>query len=261
MVTVTEAQRESFVENGFMIIPGFLSAEELVLVRDACDSEVERVETEIRGGGPRENKISVLDSKYFIPNARLRRPELKRVILSANSEAVCWATLGETAYLHTEQFVVKMMGKATTFAWHQDSGYVVYSGGAIPHPPYVTCWIALDDMSEANGTISVLPFPRHPESHDLLEHTWNDDLDAWVGYDGGDPGDLVEVDAGTVAVFSSRLLHRSGTNTTDRPRRGYFMAFTPTLFPFADASKKGVYSQGDPLLVDGKPMWDTGAVQ
>jgi hypothetical protein len=34
------------------------------------------------------------------------------------------------------------------------------------------------------------------------------------------------------------------------------MAFTPTLFPHADASK-GVYSQGDPLIVDGKAMWDT----
>lgn len=43
----------------------------------------------------------------------------------------------------------------TSFAWHQDSGYSVYQGGASRHKPYVTFWIALDDMSEKNFQRSI----------------------------------------------------------------------------------------------------------
>ena len=39
------------------------------------------------------------------------------------------------------------------FSWHQDSGYVGYPD----HKPYLTCWCALDDMSEENGTVISCP--------------------------------------------------------------------------------------------------------
>ena len=251
---IGEKQQRSFREQGFMIVEAFLSDSELELVRTACDAQVERVATEMRRNGITENGINVLDRKYFINNARVERPELASVIFSEKTEALCRATIGETAYLHNEQFVVKMMDKDTTFAWHQDSGYSVYKGGAASHDPYVTCWIALDDMSERNGTISVLPFPRYERSREIVEHSWSDEHNAMIGYRGDDEGDLVEVPAGTLVAFSSRLLHKSGANTTDRPRRSYFVAFTPTLFRHADESK-GVYSQADPLIVAGERRW------
>jgi len=249
-----EAQRQSFTKHGFMIVPEFLDDAELELVRSACDHEVERVAQDMRSSGVSQRGINILDRKYFISNARLQRPELGRVIFSDKTEAICRAIIGDTAYLHNEQFVVKMMDQATSFAWHQDSGYSVHEGGAAPHEPYLTFWIALDDMSEANGTISVMPFTRHAPSREILKHNWSDEAHAMVGYDGDDPGDLVEVPAGTLVLFSSRLLHRSGPNTTPRPRRSYFVAFTPTLFLHQDESK-GVYSQGDPLIENGQARW------
>lgn len=72
-----------------------------------------------------------------------------------------------------------------------------------------------------------------------------------VGYKGDDQGDLVEVPAGTLVAFSSLLLHKSGANTTDRPRRSYFIAFTPELFLHSDNSK-GIYSSGEPVVRDGQ---------
>ena len=80
--------------------------------------------------------------------------------------------LGETVYLHNEQFVVKGQDQRSRFAWHQDSGYSVYRGGAEPHQPYLTCWIALDDMSAQNGTISVLSFDEFGAGK-LVEHWWD----------------------------------------------------------------------------------------
>ncbi len=135
---------------------------------------------------------------------------------------------------------------STAFAWHQDIGYSVFQGGAARHKPYVTCWIALDDMSSKNGTISIFPFERAPSS-ELIEHHWEHEVNAMVGYDGDDPGDLLEVSTGTLVAFSSFLLHKSGANTTNRPRRSYFIAFTPELFTYANTAK-GVYSSGEKVL-------------
>lgn len=255
---IRDEQRQAFRAEGYMIVPDFLEAGELDAVRRACDDSVAAVEADMKSRGVTEDRINVLGKKYFILNARKQHPALLDIVFSDKTGDVCRATIGDTAYLHNEQFVVKMMDTATSFAWHQDSGYSVFQGGAARHEPYVTCWIALDDMSEANGTISVLPFSRAP-SRDLLEHSWEPSVNAMVGYRGDDPGDLVQVPAGTLVAFSSFLLHRSGANTTVKPRRSYFVAFTPTLFTHGDASK-GVYSSGEPLLRDGRMVGRTGEV-
>jgi ectoine hydroxylase-related dioxygenase (phytanoyl-CoA dioxygenase family) len=82
----------------------------------------------------------------------------------------------------------------------------------------------------------------------LIEHKWDSDANAMVGYKGPDEGDFVKVKAGSLVAFSSFLLHKSGANITDRPRRSFFMAFTPELFTYADNPEK-IYSSGEPLII------------
>lgn len=254
---ISDSQRREFGDQGYVLVPDFLTAEQLELVRNACDRSIEQIERDMRSRGVTEDRINVLGRKYFILSPREQHEELNGIVFSSGTAAVCDATIGPTAYLHNEQYVVKMTDSQTSFAWHQDSGYSVYQGGAARHRPYVTCWIALDDMSQANGTISVLPFSRAP-SRGLVAHSWDESVNAMVGYRGDDPGDPVEVPAGTLVAFSSFLLHRSGANTTDKPRRSYFIAFTPELFLHQDRSK-GIYSSGDPLMIDGELVTRTGA--
>ena len=75
--------------------------------------------------------------------------------------------------------LVKAAEQGTRFSWHQDSGYSVYDGGAERHAPYLTCWLALDDMSEENGTISLLPYSR-AGTNELVEHWWSDEASAMM---------------------------------------------------------------------------------
>jgi ectoine hydroxylase-related dioxygenase (phytanoyl-CoA dioxygenase family) len=49
-----------------------------------------------------------------------------------------------------------------------------------------------------------------------------------VGYSGPEPGIPVPVRRGQVVVFSSLLLHRSGANTTESPRRAYVIQYCQT---------------------------------
>lgn len=259
MHIVPKREQDRFREEGYMVLPGALSAAELALLRDGCTAAIEDQEARMRAAGKTEDGINLLGRRYFISGFRGKHPALDQVIFGGLAEAACRAAIGSTAYLHNEQFVVKLRDRESNFAWHQDSGYSVFKGGAARHAPYLTCWLALDDMSVANGTIYVLPYAR-AGTKDLLEHRWCDTANAMVGYWGDDPGDPVEVPAGSLVAFSSFLLHRSGPNTTDKPRRSYFIAYTPTLFTHQDAAK-GAYSPcGEPFLKDGRRVKDCIAV-
>ena len=155
------------------------------------------------------------------------------------------AVLGDEVYLFHEQYVVKAADKKTKFGWHQDSGYVGHY-----HKPYLSCWCALDDMSAANGTISILPYSRAGmKPDDLFDHELDEETNDKVGYKGDDPGDLVEFPAGSIAVFSSRTFHKSGANTTDKMRRSYLAQYSAE--PIMNKEGTAVQNHADPVWQNG----------
>ena len=271
-VTITAAQREQFQSEGYFVVENALDADLLDIARSACDRARAALERDMREQSMnRHDSISILGSRYFLRNSRERYTELRRVLFNDTTAALCEATIGATAYLQNEQFVVKLREPTSVFAWHQDSGYNVYRGGAERHQPYVTLWLALDDVSRANGTISLLPWSV-VGGGELLAHRWDEGTESWVGYDGDEQGIEIEVPAGSIVCFSSLSLHRSAPNTTERPRRSYVMQYTPTLFRRAndfsavrggtqvDLRNAGnIFSDGDPFLLDGRRV--DGAVQ
>ena len=264
-VTVTVAQREQFRSEGWFLVENALDDDLLEIARSACDRAQAALEREMRERGEnRHDNISILGSRYFVRKSRERYPELRRVLFNDTTEALCDATIGATAYLQNEQFVVKLREPTSVFPWHQDSGYNVYRGGAERHRPYVTLWLALDDVGHSNGTISLLPWSV-VGGGELLEHRWDEATESWVGYDGDEPGVEIEVPAGSIVCLSSLSLHRSAPNTTERPRRSYVMQYTPTLFRRASdfsgvrggtqvnlRSTGNIFSEGDPFLLDGR---------
>src|SRR5215217_6655307 len=126
----------------------------------------------------------------------------------------------------------------------QRAGFIDY-----PHRPYLTCWIALDDMTEANGTVYLLPYSR-AGTRDVIKHGRDEESNDLVGYFGHDPGDAVIVPAGSIACFSSTLFHRSGPNTTDRVRRVYVAQYSAEPIFSEDGSHP--LRLAEPLLVEGK---------
>ena len=264
-VTVTSAQREQFRSEGYFVVESALDAELLDIAQSTCDRARATLERDMRERGEnRHDAISILGSRYFLRKSRERYPELRRVLFNETTAALCRATIGATAWLQNEQFVVKLREPTSTFPWHQDSGYNVYRGGAERHTPYVTLWLALDDVGHANGTISLLPWSA-VGAGELLEHRWDEATESWVGYDGDEQGVEIEAPAGSLVCFSSLTLHRSAPNTTNRPRRSYVIQYTPTLFRRANdfSGVRGgtqtdlrgagdIFSDGDPFLLDGR---------
>lgn len=211
-----------FRREGYAILPGFLPAATMEAVRAACAVEVARQDADMRQRGVAVEGINHHGRRYFIANSYGRHPAMRAWVFSPAMAGVVRSVLGDDAQLFLEQFVVKGCDTGTRFGWHQDSGYVGY-----PHREYLTCWIALDDVDERNGTISVLPWTRAgADPRAVRPHAKEDGTNDMVGYHGSDPGLPVVVSAGTLVIFSSRLFHRSGENRTDRLRRAWLVQYT-----------------------------------
>jgi ectoine hydroxylase-related dioxygenase (phytanoyl-CoA dioxygenase family) len=240
---LSSEHRRCFREDGFFVLERALPAEELETLRVECGRLVEEREREMQRLGVHTIDLDHRGSRYFL-HAYGKSPAVEHFLRSELMVDVARAALGDTVYLFNEQFVVKAAETGMTFSWHQDSGFIEY-----PHRPYLTCWIALDDMSEANGTVYLLTYER-AGTRDVVPHVRDEASNDLVGYFGDDPGDPVIVPAGSIVCFSTTLFHRSGANTTERMRRVYVAQYSAE--PILNADGSGPRMLAEPLLVAGE---------
>ena len=201
---------ESFRRDGYFVVPELFDPHE---VKDMA-RHVEKAAFELALGKPSDGPLS------YRPMMHLASPELTRYATDRRWAAIVLPLLGTAdARLYWEQAVAKPPQARTELPWHQDNGYTPL----IPEE-YVTCWLALDDATEDNGCIEVIPAShlRGTVSHHPGEGPFR------VGLDGGEgEGVALPVERGDVLVFSSLIMHRSGPNVTDRHRRAWIIQFCP----------------------------------
>jgi ectoine hydroxylase-related dioxygenase (phytanoyl-CoA dioxygenase family) len=242
---ITSEHAHQFREEGFFVLTGIVPPGDLDMLRGECQRFIDERDREMDRLGVDRLDLDHRGSRYFV-HAHGKSPAVARFLSSDLMVQIAQAALGDTVYLFNEQYVVKAAEQGMPFSWHQDSGFIDY-----PHRPYLTCWIALDDVTESNGTVYLLPYPR-AGTRDVVKHTRDEESNDLVGYFGHDPGDPVIVPAGSIACFSSTLFHRSGPNTTDRPRRVYVAQYSAE--PILSEDRSQPRSLAEPLLVQGKPV-------
>ena len=217
MVTREHARR--FDDDGFFILEGVVAPSDLEVLRRECGRLVDERNREMDRLGVDTLDLDHRGRRYFV-HAYDTSPTVRRFLFSDLMAEVARAALGDTVYLFNEQYVIKAAERGMRFGWHQDSGFIGY-----PHAPYLTCWIALDDVSERNGTVSLLPYAR-AGTRDVVPHVRDEKTNDMIGYFGEDAGDPVVVPAGSIACFSSTVFHRSGPNSTDHIRRVYVAQYS-----------------------------------
>jgi len=167
--------------------------------------------------------ISHPGKRYFISFKFLESDPLHKFLFGDITRSICNSVMGE-GFLFLEQFVVKGPEVGMKFGWHQDSGYIPYE-----HDPYVTCWCALDDMSEENGTIYVQSFSKNPSYNTFLTHqkeTGSNDMVCFGNEVPLESGIPMKVPAGSIVVFSSLTPHASGFNKSSKMRRAYIVQYS-----------------------------------
>ena len=243
-VQIADAQRKQYQEEGFFFLKKAIPEEDLAVLRDECTSLIKEQDAEMDRQGTDVLNLSRRNSRYFVFLAFKNRPQLGKFTFSDLMAEICRATIGGNAMLFWEQFVVKGTDTAgAAFGWHQDSGYVDH-----PHAPYVNAWIPLDDVSEKNGTVYVLPYAK-AGTRVKVEHKPDPASKDRIGYFGPEPGIPFVAPAGSICVFSSVCFHRSGANYTPAMRRAYAIQFSPEVIYEPDGSLKGL---AEPFLRDGR---------
>jgi len=243
---ITAEQIEQYQRDGYFVLERVMSDAHLEGLRTECQRYIEQFDAEMEAKGVTTLGITHYKKRYFISNRGAESPAITDFLFSPLMADIARATLGDTAYLFNEQYVVKAAEVGSKFAWHQDSGYIGHY-----HKPYLSCWCALDNMSEENGTIYVLPYARAGMDPDTItEHTVESGSNDKVGYHGDDPGIPVIVPAGSIVVFSSRTFHRSGPNTTDKMRRSYLAQYSSE--PILKKDGSGLWNKAVPLLQNGQ---------
>jgi len=209
--TPTAADLEAFRTDGFFLAPDVFTDEEC----DAIVADVEQAAFELALGEASDGPLS------YRPMMHLASPSLTAVATDRRWGPIVLPLLGTgDARLYWEQAVAKPPQARTELPWHQDNGYTPL----IPEE-YVTCWLALDDAQVDNGCLWVIPGSHRAgtQPHHAGAGPFRVGLDAT----GDDDGIAVPVRRGSVLVFSSLIMHRSGPNTTDRHRRAWIIQFCP----------------------------------
>jgi ectoine hydroxylase-related dioxygenase (phytanoyl-CoA dioxygenase family) len=240
---VTASMREQYQQEGWFVLERVLTDEQLALLRGGAKFAIDKADAEMDAAGVDRLGINARGKRYFSAMTYRDRPELRAFLFSDTMAAICRATLGSEAYLFWEQYVIKGADPDTSFAWHQDSGYVHED-----HTPYLTCWIALDDVTEENGAVYLLPYSRSG-IRSYVKHVRDPEVNDQVCYFGSDPGVPLVVPAGSIACFSSVVIHRSGPNRTDQLRRAYLAQYSPEVIVAKDGTTP--WGSFEPFLSHG----------
>jgi ectoine hydroxylase-related dioxygenase (phytanoyl-CoA dioxygenase family) len=245
---VTEHQLHQFEQEGYFVLERVIPEQVLGDLRRECQKSLDRQIEDMEKVGAETLGLSHKGKRYSLPCRHEESPTLEQFLFGDLMMDIVGSVLGADAYLFLELFVVKWPKAGLPFAWHQDSGYLLGN----PHKSYLSLWCALDEMTEENGALWVLPYSR-AGSRAVVQHERDKLVNDLVGYDGSDPGVALPIPSGSIIVLSSTTFHSSGPNTTDSPRRAFLASYSPE--PITD--RKGrLWNQAVPFIKGGERVFE-----
>jgi phytanoyl-CoA hydroxylase len=217
MRRVTPQQRRQFDQQGYFILEGVFTDDELAAVETAIDPLEREHEQRLRAKDG-SNAISQVDAITFTVHIVKKSDVLKGFAAHPAICDVCHDLIGDDVRLYWDQSVYKKSGVPQEFPWHQDNGYTF-----VEPQQYLTFWIPLVDVDAENGCPWIAPGMHRLGT---LEH--------WATPIGlkclEEAPDAVPAPArrGDVIVFSSLAPHRTGPNLKPGTvRKAYILQYAP----------------------------------
>ena len=126
---------------------------------------------------------------------------------------------GEDVSIYRAMFMNKPAHRGTVLPYHQDAG----TQWGLDRDPRITLWTALDDATIANGCMQVIPGSHKQGLFSEHGHTITAEQEAQYARD--EDSVFLEAKAGEAILLDNLMLHRSGVNTIDRPRRAFSVCY------------------------------------
>ncbi|MFF9703995.1 phytanoyl-CoA dioxygenase family protein [Streptomyces griseofuscus] len=223
MHALDATQLDQYAAKGYLVVENVLSASELQELREVTDSFAaqagdENADRRILDIGEHEGRPYVRRVKsphrhHPVYDATVRHPRILDIVAGL---------LGDDLRLYGSKINLKLpSGTGDAIQWHQDWGFYPHTNDSL-----VAVGVLLDDMTEENGPILVVPGSHLGEvySHNqggrfagALDHTQiKDMLDNAV---------QLTAPAGSITLHHVRAVHASGPNRSTGSRRIIFQNY------------------------------------
>jgi ectoine hydroxylase-related dioxygenase (phytanoyl-CoA dioxygenase family) len=215
--TFSTEQLAGFWRDGYIVIPDFLSTDEVRGVLEELENLTGRLEGDIPPGASVAWEKDASDGKriaHQVMNVHLLSDSVRNVVHSDRLKQMGQALLCDDLALSHSKFILKEKRKGTEIPWHQDMPYWLGEYSA----SFLTCLIYLSDADSSNGCLEVVP-GSHQRGLAHYERSEGTTFELRTANIPTANVTHVAGRAGTAIVFGPFLVHRSGPNLSDRHRR------------------------------------------
>lgn len=235
---LSQDQIDSYRENGFLVIEGFLSPDELAEWRAVTDEAVEqRLSSDKKGWEALTNQNGDEDNYYarvFTQCIKLADTHegMRRLMFDPRLGEVAATLAGVDGIRiwHDQALIKPPFGNPT--AWHLDNPYWSFFS-----PQALSLWVALDDATLSNGCMWYVPGTHKTARYENVDIGQNlgDLFRKYPEWKAIDPV-ACPCPAGSAVFHSGLVAHGAGANMTNRPRRAMTCAYMPDGATFNGAA-------------------------
>jgi ectoine hydroxylase len=243
---LSESQRDSYFNNGYLVLEKFIDEEWLARIWDTTNEFIEESRSHTKSG-----------SKFDLePGHSFDNPRLRRLSSPVSHHKTFWDfaskgpivdvaedLLGPDIIFHHSKLNFKWSGGGEEVKWHQDIPFY-------PHTNYSVLAIGLymHDVDDEMGPMGAIPGSQNGLIYNHYNHK-----DEWVGAMPDEDAAKLPMNktswmsgkAGTITIHHCRVVHGSMPNNSSRPRPLLINAYssadalpiTPHPAPCAEALK------------------------
>ena len=256
MALLSIKDKNFFDQNGYLLVEGAVSTEQLAAMRTQFESWVEDSREQQQAYGDTVDGRPRFDLE---PGHSAEQPALRRVNSPVEVSAAYYQAMtdskvadvvaeliGPSIKYHHSKINSKLPGSHTAVKWHQDFPFTPHSNDDL-----ITALLMIDQVTEENGPLQVVPGSHKGEIYNL----WHDGV-----FTGAVSDEITDYclnnavtctgPAGSVCLMHTRLLHGSSPNYSPNPRTLFI-----TVYSAEDAlpcSPNPVPSQYQGMLVKGE---------
>ncbi|MBA3847607.1 MAG: phytanoyl-CoA dioxygenase family protein [Planctomycetes bacterium] len=216
-MSLSQLQLDRFSADGYLVVPDLVPASTLEGLR----ARIDQIEADASGAQAHahqfETAVATRALRKLDEPAR-RDPIFRAAIATPALLAIAYElTGGGDAGLacYSDQVFMKPARCGSEKPLHQDNSYFRVT----PNSTGITCWLAIDDATTANGCLHYVPGSHRLGllNHRSINHIHlTPDVDAPLGAEVAVP-----VRAGTCIFHHLLTLHGSKANLSEHPRRAY----------------------------------------
>jgi len=223
---LTPEQLDRLAEEGFLVLPGLFSAEEVEVLR----APLPRLFAEDSPANFKEKESGLVRTAMGLH----RRDETyARMVRHPRLLEPAKQVLGDALYIQQVKVNAKLAFSGEVWQWHYDFA-THHNEDGVPEPLALNLHVLLDDVNEFNGPLVFIPGSHKggpvPAALDTVTTSYplwcvDDETVAGLVAEGGMVA--VEGPAGTAMIFGDAIVHGSPANMSPWNRRIYSIILNP----------------------------------